>query len=57
MNYIIKRLIQIYEYFACVKKSKLSEMEIESYDVNMEYYIVQKNNPYNKLLYIVYIYL
>jgi len=38
MNYIINKLIQIYEYLTCVKTSKMSEKEIESYDLNMEYY-------------------
>jgi hypothetical protein len=40
MNYMISIFIRIYEYLTCVKSSKLSEKEIETYDLNMEYYII-----------------
>jgi hypothetical protein len=47
MNYIIKTFIKIYEYLTCVKSSKMSQTEIETYDLNMEYYMIyetKKNN-------------
>lgn len=40
MNYIINAFIKIYEYLTCVKSSKMSEKEIETYDLNMEYYMI-----------------